>query len=71
MLNLLYSHARKSFKTNVAPWLPRGRIRAHEHERGGFSAGASGRMNQQWDTHCSERVNQAQFKSAHVSVSEF
>ena len=24
----------------MAPWLPSGRIRAHEHERGGFSAGA-------------------------------
>ena len=48
MHKLLYSHARKSFKTNMAPWLPRGRIRAHEHERGGFSAGASGRMNQRW-----------------------
>ena len=32
----------------MAPWLPNGRIRAHEHERGGFSAGASGRINQRW-----------------------
>ena len=32
----------------MAPWLPSGRIRAHEHERGGFSAGASGRINQRW-----------------------
>ena len=24
----------------MAPWLPSGRIRPHEHERGGFSAGA-------------------------------
>ena len=24
----------------MALWLPSGRIRAHEHERGGFSAGA-------------------------------
>ena len=32
----------------MAPWLPSGRIRAHEHERGGFSAGASGHINQRW-----------------------
>ena len=32
----------------MAPWLPSGRIRAHEHEQGGFSAGAGGRINQRW-----------------------
>ena len=40
----IHTHERASKQT----WLPSERIRAHEHERGGFSAGASRRMNQQW-----------------------
>ena len=28
----------------MAPWLPSGRIRAHEHEWGGFSAAQAGAL---------------------------